>query len=231
MVAKITDASGADVTSNPPIKTNFGYTNRETDRESDLMYYRARYYSPDIGRFISQDPHPGSIEAPITFLNKYVYVINNPQIYTDPSGLFLDPVNLAIIGAVVGGINAHQRGENVLEGMFKGALAGFTLGKAAMIPPGFGPEIALLSAVQAGFQEGNFVDNFITNVFVNSFTTLVVEPLLPVWWYNSAWAANTIRPNFGLLTGIVKGASLLDQACHENTVKLVKDNLCWENLK
>ncbi len=32
------------------------YTGREYDAESGLYYYRARYYNPTIGRFLSEDP-------------------------------------------------------------------------------------------------------------------------------------------------------------------------------
>ena len=32
------------------------YTGREYDRDTGLYYYRARYYDPEIGRFISEDP-------------------------------------------------------------------------------------------------------------------------------------------------------------------------------
>jgi RHS repeat-associated protein len=45
-------------------------------------YYRARYYDPKLGRFLSEDP--------IRFdggINFYAYVGNNPVTATDPSGL------------------------------------------------------------------------------------------------------------------------------------------------
>jgi len=50
-----------------------------------LYDYRARYYHPALGRFISADtlvPNPGNPQD----LNRYAYVRNNPLKYTDPSG-------------------------------------------------------------------------------------------------------------------------------------------------
>ena len=35
---------------------DYGYTGRRIDKETGLMYFRARYYSPELGRFISRDP-------------------------------------------------------------------------------------------------------------------------------------------------------------------------------
>lgn len=51
-------------------------------RQTGFYYYRARYYDPKIGRFISEDP--------IGFrggINFYAYVENNPVNDTDPTGL------------------------------------------------------------------------------------------------------------------------------------------------
>ncbi|MFY7993710.1 MAG: RHS repeat domain-containing protein [Bacteriovoracaceae bacterium] len=86
-ILKIMNGS-VDNTANPLIKTNFAYTNREYDSESGLYYYRARYYAPDLGRFLTEDPHPGILRNPATFNTKYTYVSNNPVNYTDPSGKF-----------------------------------------------------------------------------------------------------------------------------------------------
>src|SRR5208283_5756072 len=40
----------------PVITQPFTYAGREYDPESGLYYYRARYYDPTEGRFISKDP-------------------------------------------------------------------------------------------------------------------------------------------------------------------------------
>jgi RHS repeat-associated protein len=60
----------------------FRYTGRDFDAETGLHYYRARYYDPQIGRFVSEDP--------IGFgggLNFYPYVHGNPVLFIDPTGL------------------------------------------------------------------------------------------------------------------------------------------------
>ena len=45
-----------------------------------LYYYKARMYSPQLGRFLQTDP-VGSADD----LNLYAYVGNNPVNYTDPT--------------------------------------------------------------------------------------------------------------------------------------------------
>ena len=61
----------------------FGYTGRELDPgNAGLYYYRARFYEPSVGRFLSEDP--------IGFnggINFYAYVGNNPINANDPMGL------------------------------------------------------------------------------------------------------------------------------------------------
>ncbi|MBN2736065.1 MAG: RHS repeat-associated core domain-containing protein [Spirochaetales bacterium] len=54
------------------------YTDQEKD-DTGLYYYGARYYDPEIGRFISPD-------SVLAGLNRYAYCFNNPIKYVDPSG-------------------------------------------------------------------------------------------------------------------------------------------------
>jgi RHS repeat-associated protein len=60
----------------------YAFTGREWDAETGLYYYRARYYDPAIGRFISEDPI-GLAAGP----NFYAYVSNQPTMLRDPFGL------------------------------------------------------------------------------------------------------------------------------------------------
>ncbi|MEK3885841.1 polymorphic toxin-type HINT domain-containing protein, partial [Paenibacillus sp. PL2-23] len=64
----------------------FGYTGLGYDYSSGLTYARARYYQPEIGRFISEDTYKGDLWNPQS-QNLYGYVHNNPLKYTDPSGM------------------------------------------------------------------------------------------------------------------------------------------------
>jgi RHS repeat-associated protein len=67
---------------------NKAFTGREWDPEAGLYYYRARYYDPKIGRFISEDP----IGFAGGDVNMFAYVGNNPLGYGDPSGLASMPL-------------------------------------------------------------------------------------------------------------------------------------------
>jgi RHS repeat-associated protein len=75
------DSFGNTTNSSGSLQNFFRYTGREFDPETSLYYYRARYYDPTTGRFLSEDPihfHAGT--------NFYRYVNNNPVLLLDPMG-------------------------------------------------------------------------------------------------------------------------------------------------
>jgi RHS repeat-associated protein len=63
----------------------YQFTGEAWDGEVELLYLRARYYQPEVGRFITKDPWGGDTQRPAT-LNRYVYVTNNPINRRDPTG-------------------------------------------------------------------------------------------------------------------------------------------------
>lgn len=110
------------------------FTGRDFDTETGLYYYRARYYDPELGRFLAEDPLGFDGGEP----NLYGYVGNNPLRFNDPTG---EIANLAAagIGAGVGGIlggatafirtgNLRAAAAGALGGALGGGLAGLTFG-------------------------------------------------------------------------------------------------------
>lgn len=63
--------------------TPFGYTGQRFDPETSLYYFRARHYSPLLGRFMQADPSGYSAGT-----NLYAYVANDPLNAVDPLGLY-----------------------------------------------------------------------------------------------------------------------------------------------
>ena len=76
------DSFGNTTNSSGSLTNFFRYTAREFDTETDLYYYRTRYYDPAAGRFISEDPI--GFKGGIDF---YTYVTNRPVDLADPTGL------------------------------------------------------------------------------------------------------------------------------------------------
>jgi RHS repeat-associated protein len=83
--------------------TRYGFTGRERDPLTGLLYYRARWMDPQQGRFMIEDPigFPGGP-------NLYLYVSNNPISRIDPLGLswqtFLQGLGGGFAASIVAGV-------------------------------------------------------------------------------------------------------------------------------
>lgn len=122
------DPNGQTTTAGAASSNPYTFTGREND-DTGLLYYRDRYYDPETGRFISQDPIG---QAGGT--NLYQYALSSPTTYTDPTGNNPLIAACAINGAIDGGLNwAFQRlsGRKVNWGdVANAALMGCILGQA-----------------------------------------------------------------------------------------------------
>lgn len=74
------DAFGNQIRCEEQVENRFGFTGELYDPVSALLYLRARFYNPVIGRFLQEDNYYGD------GLNLYVYCRNHPVKYVDPSG-------------------------------------------------------------------------------------------------------------------------------------------------
>jgi RHS repeat-associated protein len=147
------DPFGNVTVSGEPSDNPFQYTDRENDG-TGLYYYRARYYSPELQRFISEDPIglAGGV-------NQFTYVGNNPVNFVDPFGLIMPrgfwtgggPGGYGTligrtVGATIGGVIGGYIGVNV------GMDIGFAIG--ASIGLGGGPLGSLGGGIVVGLVGG-----------------------------------------------------------------------------
>lgn len=91
--------------------TRYGYTGRERDAATNLIFYRARWYDPQQGRFLSEDPI-GQAGG----MNLYAYVAGDPLNLTDPRGLTYES-NMEFLEDWLtgGGSNRRNYGPSDLE--------------------------------------------------------------------------------------------------------------------
>ena len=83
MDPRLTAGLGPVVMADDPCEAALG----SADPTGPRNYYRARYYDPKLGRFLSEDP----IGFAGGDVNLFAYVRNNPARFTDPSGLEILP--------------------------------------------------------------------------------------------------------------------------------------------
>jgi RHS repeat-associated protein len=76
------DSFGNQTATSGSLTNPIQYTAREWDTETSLYYYRARYYDPTAGKFLSEDP----IRFRGGGANFYGYAMQNPVLLIDPSG-------------------------------------------------------------------------------------------------------------------------------------------------
>ena len=108
-----------DKTTGPRQEIN--YTGKKLDIPTRLYYFNQRYYDPEIGRFVNEDPAGQAF-------NPYLYCGNNPLVYVDPDGQFWWVVAGAIAGAVIANWGKPVTLENTFKGAVCGAIAGGLLG-------------------------------------------------------------------------------------------------------
>ena len=80
-----TSANGSNPATAPAANNRAWFTGKLHDETTGLSYFGARYYDPQVGRFMGFDPVGFDEKSPLSF-NRYAYANNNPLKFVDPDG-------------------------------------------------------------------------------------------------------------------------------------------------
>ena len=222
-----------------------GFTGHEWLPWFGLYNMNARLYDPVLGRFLSPDPY---VQMPDNTqnLNRYLYALNNPFQYTDPSGEFLIAL---LVGALIGaGVSAltysvatlvtgnswswQDFGKSVGIGAFGGALGGAAgwLGASCSALGSFGnsfgynmvSQIANSTITNVVFGQG-----FDYNSLLGIATGALVGTMIPSYsaFKGSQFANGMAEIGYNTMRGAVTGlaSGFVDSALYGNP------GLIWQN--
>ncbi len=91
---------------NHTVDNPYQFAGYRWDEDAEMFYCNARWYNPEIYRFTGRDPVRGEYEDPLT-LHAYLYCVNDPVDYIDPSGRYA-------LDAVVNAIETYTLGVEIL---------------------------------------------------------------------------------------------------------------------
>lgn len=131
------DAWGKQTVTTNTIGFHRGYTGHEHLTEFGLINMNGRMYDPLVGRFLSPDPFVQMPDYSQNF-NRYAYCLNNPLIYTDPSGekvkwwqwLIGDVVSGGLISTYMASIYSLALGRASMSWFIGSVNEDFGVGKA-----------------------------------------------------------------------------------------------------
>jgi RHS repeat-associated protein len=141
---------------------NYYFTGKELDA-TGLYFYGARYYDPEIGRFITADT---IVQAPYDpqSLNRYAYCRNNPLNYVDPTGHSWWKKIAGIFGAIVGTVVGIATGNPFLGMMTYSLIA--ASGQGGNFGKNFGINFA---SSLAGYVVGAAAGGLASNLFAGNY--------------------------------------------------------------
>jgi len=175
--------TAAGATNNNPLH----FTGREEDADSGLYYFRARYYDPAIGRFITEDPM--GFAAGINF---YAYANNNPINANDPTGnwAWIDDAIFTFGGGAIGVINQgfsnfiFGKGlmpENYARDYWAAFVGGAVSGETLLYAAPLGPAGAYAAGAAGGVASNVFKQSWslaTTSSYKWDFVSTVTETLI-----------------------------------------------------
>jgi len=114
----------------------------------DVISGNGRVYDPLTAQFLSPDNYVQAPDMTQNF-NRYAYAMNNPLVYTDPSGEFWHIIIGGIVGSVVGNV------QGIIEANQQG-MKGWDAFKHVMVKAHIGGVAGSLGAMTGGAVGGGF---------------------------------------------------------------------------
>ncbi len=154
-IVKLTDGNGNVLTAF--VILDRGYTGHEHLFGVALINMNARLYDPALHRFLSPD---NFVQDPFNSqsYNRYGYAMNNPVIYSDPTGEFIPLLIFAAAAFIGGGGNVWSHWGEIVKhpwsavGYFASGAVG---GAVAVVNPWAGGSIAAVGNVATDVAFGN----------------------------------------------------------------------------
>ena len=106
------------------------FTGKLEETSNGVQYFGARWYEPELGRFLSVDPVPFRENNVFTF-NRYAYANNNPYKFMDPDGREVVQVGFSFALPEVLGTFQKALGREI-------KLSGFSMGVTWSSPNAYG---------------------------------------------------------------------------------------------
>jgi RHS repeat-associated protein len=213
------DSFGKLTASTGSLVNPFRYTARESDIETGLYYYRARYYDQTTGRFVSEDP--------IGFRagkNFYRYVRNSAINRSDPSGMYtlqnFTPQGAAqmtiAIGKLVAKLNSSCCIDPDVRRRIFNHLQPFSYGSGATIT--YQKKLVFNNRELSGQAQPFFDDIWISEAALNGSDTcplegIILHELTHLTWHN-AWLG-VKDPKLAEADAVAKTVACYGSGCQE----------------
>jgi len=208
--------------------TRRGFTGHEHYPEFSIINMNGRLYDPVIARFFSPDKYVMNSSFTQDF-NRYTYARNNPLMYTDPNGEFLQVLVPILTAAVLGGLQGYMMGD--AKGAKGWSMAGYIFGGAAIsgasAAAGMGVGIAVGGALAtAGVKGilGGAITGAVSGIVAGTISGLGMG-LLTGKTGNDLWKSTWQGALIGMGSGMVMGATIgmLDALANNKNVWLGRD--------
>ena len=123
------------------------FTGKAHVEAAGLSYFGARWYDPQLGRFMGVDPR-GFDEANVHSFNRYAYANNNPYRFVDPDGRVAE----TIFDVISFGFSVEMFRREPTVGNFLGAALDGLAVAVPFVPGGVGAIRSVGKAAEAGAQ-------------------------------------------------------------------------------